>query len=995
MNFKSNLGATLLTVGVSLVFVIGCLGCSDDDSGNNCVLSFSTINGESADQISELELDEDASEDPGFQVDVVVATEHLPAGTSLTLSGGLQDQSATTQDDVAEFSGYTIPVGEDVTLSVTGAGCAPITKWIRVNNPAVQCEFVGINDGDSLSCSVTGDDSSPDPGLQINLTLSCPELDDGQEVTLQRNGEDVALQQIATGSVMFDDVFLIGGGENCEDLVELSAIVDTGDGTELYPLTVNAECCDSPGCEIVGYLPEGPIQGLPFGDTFNISTDADTFTPGLQVQVGIATDSLRVWKAGVRVTSLDTYEVNEYFVEDITADEIYVGTEPIDFPEGDVMIEPLCVLENESDPFTYPDSRKMVYVDTRAPECPTDLTCEIGNPRVAELNCQWTTPDDPGVEQDVMEWDFRFASTIGEQAACTEAELDNLWDGLETLPGSTALASSNYGSANVHTFEPLDPGLTYCVGSKVIDYAGNISECISPNWAGNVEIRRSWLSPCGTGEYCSFGYALAGADINCDGYKDLLVGAPDYGSGTPVGAEYYGEGRVYIYFGSASGIQSSSTPNIVIEANAPDLFLGYSIANLGNYTNHSGSESACEDVAVTSLLYDYNSQGVVSGAVYIFRGKTQWNPLVTEEDADISIYNNHPDRHGYESFGTSLANIGDFNGDSHPDLAIGAPYQGERAAVYLLNGGKNLNYPAELLAPSDMDLQVIGNSFIDLQTWQICGDDFGANISATGDLDGDGFNDMIIGAPANWVENCTNERESAAYIVFGAQDSSVATSLDVLVPEDRITTIRPDSGGNIINIESLGNAVAGLGDINGDGFLDIAVSDPDYGGDVVDATENYGAVFVFFGDSDGFRGMNREIEIDEADLWIRSQEDGKDRFGIAMGTSVEVPGRPLGDYDHDGLADLFIGTEFYGENHGSVFFLYGSTSLVSVGNWINWNAASFWLHPPAPCGRWGASIAYIGDTNGDDYTDVAVGDFYYPRTCDSEAQLRGRLALLY
>ena len=160
-----------------------------------------------------------------------------------------------------------------------------------------------------------------------------------------------------------------------------------------------------------------------FPNTFNISTDSDTFTAGMQTQVGIQTDSSRVWRVGVRITDLETSETNEYYIDNITADQTLVGSSPIDLPEGQVMVEPLCVLNNQSTPFGYPDQREIVYVDTISPECPTNLSCTHGNPRVAEIMCTWTTSDDPGVDPDIEEWDVRYSDQLQSLARAVQPRL--------------------------------------------------------------------------------------------------------------------------------------------------------------------------------------------------------------------------------------------------------------------------------------------------------------------------------------------------------------------------------------------------------------------------------------------------------------------------------------------------------------------------------------------------------------------------------------------
>ncbi|MCD6498233.1 MAG: FG-GAP repeat protein, partial [Deltaproteobacteria bacterium] len=668
-----------------------------------------------------------------------------------------------------------------------------------------------------------------------------------------------------------------------------------------------------------------------------------------------------------------------------------------------VRIQPICYLQNSQDPFLYPDAAQTVYVDTTPPECPTDLYCSLDNPRIADFACQWTTPDDPNVHH-VASWDLRYTADATDQTDCTADALLANWQGLDTVPGSEQLAGADYGSQQSETFQPFAPGQHYCMGARVIDDAGNESDCVAPLWLGQVDIRQSWFSPCSSGDApCSFGRAVAGADVNCDGYADLIVGAPDRNldsAGT-------GEGTVHIYFGGPNGINANADPDVsILGTLGSNGLLGASLAGLGNFTGHSGQDGACEDFAVGAPSYDYPHNGKLGGTVFVIRGHPNWNATISENDADLVINYVDPDPsgHGFESIGERISNLGDVNGDGVPDLGIGVPFAGSTGSVFVLYG-RDVPYqsgsPEVWTLPADGNLRINGDSIFANDWSKVCLDYIGSDLSPAGDLDGDGLGDFLIGAPGTedrWTLNCdpSDLREGKAYIVFGTQATTTDhETLDATAPGTRITTITADSGSNIANLRSVGSAVSGLGDINGDGKLDIAVSDIHYGGDTGGATDYYGALFVFFGDSQGFRGDGRVIEADDADLWIRSNGSPDDKFGMTIASGVQVAGRPLGDFDGDSLADLVVGTERFGAYDGSIWFLYGSTGLASLHAWVDWNTASFFMPPPAPCGRWGFVISYLGDTNLDGYVDLAVGDDQFPRVCNQNDDSRGRVAVLY
>ena len=989
----------VLLVGFSLMGA-----CSDDDSGS-CELSFSFIDDQPAGQVNQLRASDDRSNLPGFQVDIVVSADDASDGDVVVLSGGVSDATAVVANGQASFPAYTIDTDRLVELQVSADGCRSDTHTLRVVTATHHCQFQGLRDNQSLSCSTPGDDVSTDPGLQTNVTVACSDVDDGTEVVLLRDGQEAARGNLAGGSVQFDSVFLVGGGEDCRKTVVLDAVV-AGDH---FTVTLDAECCSAVGCAIFGYSPSDPSEDFLNPHTFNMSMDADSFTPGFQTQVGIQTDSSQVWKVGVRVTNLTTQEVTEYSVENISSDQVYVGIDPITLPEGQVRIEPLCYLNNSQDPFTYADQAQDVYVDSVPPECPVDLTCTIADPRVANVECQWTTPDDPGADHDGSGWDVRMSTSIENEDSCTATELASTWDNLQTVPGSESIPPSEYGHGNVAQFNPLQPGLSYCFGMRVVDAAGNESQCTTATWIGAIDLRQAWFSPCTEADApCAFGRSVTSADLNCDGMRDIVVAAPD----RHLGSVGHADGVVYVFFGKQSGFSGSDSPDLVFRG-VPDSWaiFGAWVAGVGNFTDHNGADANCEDVLIGAPNDDYLPTGGAqnSGSAFLFRGRPTWSATsLSMLDADARFGYDVSGKRGWETFGARVASAGDVNGDGLPDVAISAPYT-LSGSVFVFYG-RSIPYasgsPTEFVFPADANVTITGRGDNPADWSAFCPDLMGVSgLAPAGDLDGDGHADVVVGAPGSnyyhdyygatvWGPCATNPSASRAYIVYGSDSESEV--LDVMTPGDRIATIQADSGGNIGKTRGLGGAVSGLGDINGDGHLDIAVSDPLQGDDSTSATDDYyGAVFVFFGNSAGFRGPDSILEVDDADLWLRSNGDMRDHFGIAISDGINPDGTVGGDFDGDGYSDMVVGTERFGTYDGSIWFLYGSSNLASVHGWVNWDTASFFVPPPAPCGRWGFVISYLGDTNGDQFMDLAVGDDQFPRVCDQTQQSRGRLAVFY
>jgi hypothetical protein len=341
-------------------------------------------------------------------------------------------------------------------------------------------------------------------------------------------------------------------------------------------------------------------------------------------------------------------------------------------------------------------------------------------------------------------------------------------------------------------------------------------------------------------------------DVNHDGYGDLIVGAYNYS----------GHGRVYVYYGSANGL--SSTPNWTAEISQTNAQFGYSVGTAGD-VNGDGFA----DILVGAPLFDNNYKD--EGRVYVYYGSG--NGLNSSPDLTLD---------GGQAgalFGMSVASAGDINQDGYSDVIVGAPkYDGDQAdegKVFLFNGSSS---------------GLISTSSWSAENHQ-GGSAFGEVVATASDVNGDGYSDILVGAPA-YENGQTNEGRAYLYTgsssglssspawwaegnqtgaYFGealgtAGDVNGDGFSDVIVGAPRYDGSQMDTGkvylyyGSSSGLQSYPNwtsegeqayayygySISTGGDMNGDGYDDILIGSHLYNDEHIDQ----GKVYLYCGNSD-------------------------------------------------------------------------------------------------------------------------------------------------
>jgi len=272
-----------------------------------------------------------------------------------------------------------------------------------------------------------------------------------------------------------------------------------------------------------------------------------------------------------------------------------------------------------------------------------------------------------------------------------------------------------------------------------------------------------------------------------------------------------------------------------------------------------------------------------------------------------------------------VGTAGDVNGDGYDDVIVGAELfdngQPAEGAAFVYHGSATgLSTTADWTAEPNQASAL-----------------FGGSVGTAGDVNGDGYNDVIVGA---YGYDDDQPGEGRGFVYHGSAGGLSATP-DWTAESDQA-------------FAEFGNSVRTAGDVNGDGYADVIVGAPDYD----NGQSDEGRAFVYHGSATGLSATPE---------WTAESDQAEARFGISVWTA--------GDVNGDGYDDVIVGARLYDNgqvNEGRAFVYQGSAAGLSATPDRTSESDQRGAH-------FGFSVGTAGDVNGDGYAEVIVGAPYYDK----------------
>lgn len=439
-------------------------------------------------------------------------------------------------------------------------------------------------------------------------------------------------------------------------------------------------------------------------------------------------------------------------------------------------------------------------------------------------------------------------------------------------------------------------------------------------------------------------------DVNGDGIDDLILGANWASPNNKLEA-----GESYIVFGQFQGIDLNLSLKDLKGIKGFKLN-GAKAGDRAGVSVHSAGDvngDGLDDIIVGAYFADPNGKGN-AGESYVVFGRKDFSPVIELGSLDGVLGFQINGVEFLDRAGASVSRAGDINGDGFDDIIIGAPMANpngkDNGGISYVIFGKKQGFAAKLELAN---LNGVNGFRLNGETM---GDFSGRSVRGVGDINGDGFDDLCVGAP--YVDFNGKKNVGASYVIFGKQDGFSAAF--------ELSTLNGSNGFKLVGVDGYdfaGRSVSEAGDFNGDGLDDI----------IIGASGEFpaGESYVVFGNKSGFPAVFELISLNGSNGFKLSGINVGDQTGIAVSS--------VGDINGDGLSDIIVGARYATSNGkedaGQSYLIFGQRADINsklelmtldAKKGIYLNGANANEHS-------GSSVGGGGDFNGDGVSDLIVG----------------------
>lgn len=298
-----------------------------------------------------------------------------------------------------------------------------------------------------------------------------------------------------------------------------------------------------------------------------------------------------------------------------------------------------------------------------------------------------------------------------------------------------------------------------------------------------------------------------------------------------------------------------------------------------------------------------------------------------------------------------VAAVGDLNGDLVPDIIVGSPGSNDKAVdagrVFVAMGQSGGSAPVQL---GDTLSQIIADGVR-------AGDLAGTSVAGSGDMNGDGRPELLIGAPG--MDRAGTIDAGAGFVVWGLPGAGGVDLGDPASAAGKGFIMRGEAAG-----DRAGAAITGIADLTGDGRPEVLLGAP--GSDAGGADS--GAAYLVFG-----RSLISAVNLTSVTAGTGGFRITGEAAGDAAGSALAA----IGDVNGDGLADFLVGApgnDVGGADAGAAYVVFGKAGTAGAGlGAVAAGIGGFRITGAAAGDRAGAALAGLGDVNGDGVPDMLVG----------------------